>query len=292
MVNQVHELLQAGDLGASMGEAMEAVRADAGNTKARILLFQLMCLNGDWEKARRQLYVLKDMDAGTIPMFETYDPVIQCEMFRQAVFEGQRSPLLFGEPRDWLATLCQALPHFAAGRLEQGLEMQAEAFDQAPTSSGRITSSEREGAESFDWIADADARLGPVLEVFLKGYYYWVPMEHVRLVRIDEPEDLRDLVWTPAQFQWANGGQAVGFIPTRYPGTENATDDRLRFSRMTEWLGNAGGEDEDEDNLQIGLGQRLLATDEREYPLLGVREITIGSAAGVIGETPTAREAD
>ena len=284
MLNQVHELLQAGDLGASMGEAMEAVRADAGNAKARILLFQLMCLNGDWEKARRQLYVLKDMDAGTIPMFETYDPVIQCEMFRQAVFDGQRSPLLFGEPRDWLATLCQALPHFAAGRLEQGLEMQAEAFEQAPASSGRITSSEREDAESFEWIADADGRLGPVLEVFLKGHYYWVPMEHVRVVRIDEPEDLRDLVWTPAQFQWANGGQAVGFIPTRYPGTEKATDDRLRLSRMTEWLDGPGGDDE--DGLQTGLGQRLLVTDEGDYPLLAVREITLGSAAEAIVDAP------
>lgn len=284
MLNQVHELLQAGDLGASMGEAMEAVRSDAGNAKARILLFQLMCLNGDWEKARRQLYVLKDMDAGTIPMFETYDPVIQCEMFRQAVFDGQRSPLLFGEPRDWLATLCQALPHFAAGRLEQGLEMQAEAFEQAPASSGRITSSERENAESFEWIADADGRLGPVLEVFLKGHYYWVPMEHVRVVRIDEPEDLRDLVWTPAQFQWANGGQAVGFIPTRYPGTEKSTDDRLRLSRMTEWLGGPGGDDE--DGLQTGLGQRLLVTDEGDYPLLAVREITLGSAADAIVDAP------
>lgn len=271
-MNQVHEMLQAGDIGAALEQAMGDVRADAGNAKARILLFQLMCLTGDWEKARRQLYVLKDMDAETIPMFETYDPVIQCEMFRQAVFDGQRRPLLFGEPRDWLATLCQALPHFAEGRLEQGLEMQAEAFDQAPTSSGRIAAGDGAEAEEFEWIADADERLGPVLEVFLKGHYYWVPFEHIRLVRIDEPEDLRDLVWTPAQFQWANGGEAVGFVPTRYPGTENATDDRLRLSRMTEWLGNDG---DDADDLQVGLGQRLLATDAGEYPLMGIREIKI-----------------
>lgn len=278
-MNQVHEMLQAGDIGAAVEQATGDVRADAGNVRHRVLLFQLLCLNGDWEKARRQLYVLKDLDAETIPMFETYDPVIQCEMFRQAVFDGQRSPLLFGEPRDWLATLCQALPHFAEGRLEQGLEMQAEAFDLAPTSSGRIIAGDGADAEEFDWIADADERLGPVLEVFLKGHYYWVPFEHIRLVRIDEPEDLRDLVWTPAQFQWANGGQAVGFIPTRYPGTENATDDRLRLSRMTEWL---GGADEDEDGLQLGVGQRLLATDVGDYPLLGIREITMGSAAEAI----------
>lgn len=282
-MNQVHEMLQAGDIGACIDQAMKDVRADAGNARHRILLFQLMCLNGDWEKARRQLYVLKDMDAGTIPMFETYDPVIQCEMFRQAVFDGQRSPLFFGEPRDWLATLCQALPHFANGRLEQGLDMQAEAFEQAPASSGTIVSTDVSEPEEFEWIADADGRLGPVLEVFLNGHYYWVPVEHVRVVRIEEPEDLRDLVWTPAQFQWANGGEAVGFIPTRYPGTENATDDRLRLSRMTEWLGNSG---DDEDGLQVGLGQRLLVTDVRECPLLGIREIRFGSAAEAIVDAP------
>ncbi len=262
-MNHVHELLQAGDLDASLSEAMQAVRKDAGNVKNRIALFQLMCLTGDWEKARRQLYVLKDMSADTILMFETYDPVIQCEMFRAAVFEGLRSPLFFGEPRDWLATLNSALPKFAAGEIQEGLELQDQAFDQAPESSGSID------GKPFEWIADADGRLGPVLEVFLKGHYYWVPFEHVSVIRFDEPEDLRDLVWTPAQFQWKNGGQAVGFIPTRYPGTENADDDRLRLSRMTAWSG-------DEDGLQTGLGQRLLATDEAEYPLLGIRELRIG----------------
>lgn len=263
-MNPIHELLQAGDLAASLNESMQAVRADAGNVKHRIALFQLLCLTGDWEKARRQLYVLKDMSADTILMFETYDPVIQCEMFRQAVFRGQRSPLFFGEPRDWLATLSSALPKFAAGQIEEGLDLQARAFDEAPESSGSVN------GEPFEWIADADSRLGPVVEAFLKGRYYWVPIEQISLIRIDEPEDLRDLVWSPAQFQWKNGGQAVGFIPTRYPGTEQAEDDRLRLSRMTDWVG-------DEEGLQIGLGQRLLATDSHDYPLLGIRELRIGA---------------
>lgn len=270
-MSSVHELLQAGDLASTLEEVVQGLRVDAGNVKQRILLFQLLCVIGEWEKARRQLYVLKDMDADSIPMFETYDPVIQCEMFRLAVFDGQRSPLFFGEPRDWLATLSSALAHFAGGRTGQGLELQQQAFEEAPASAGIIDGT------SFDWIADADGRLGPVAEVYLNGRYYWVPFEHVSVIRIDEPEDLRDLVWTPAQFQWANGGQAVGFIPTRYPGTEKAGDDRLRLSRMTEWRS-------DEDGFQTGLGQRLLATDVDEYALLGIREIKLGDAANAVGE--------
>jgi len=251
-----------------MQEAMQAVRADAGNTRHRVLLFQVQCLVGEWEKARRQLYVLKDMDASTIPMFETYDPVIQCEMFRAAVFRGERSPLFFGEPREWLATLSSALAPLAEGETARAAELRDQAFEQAPTSAGRIDD------DVFEWIADADERLGPVLEVFLNGRYYWVPFEHVHVVDMDPPEDLRDLVWTPARFQWANGGDAVGFIPTRYPGTEGADDDRLRLSRLTEWRSADGGE-----AVSIGLGQRILATDQGEYPLLATREIRLGSAA-------------
>ena len=40
-------------------------------------------------------------------------------------------------------------------------------------------------------------------------------------ITIDEPEDLRDVVWMPAHFQFDNGGESVALIPTRYPGSEN-----------------------------------------------------------------------
>ncbi|PKL96538.1 MAG: virulence protein SciE type [Gammaproteobacteria bacterium HGW-Gammaproteobacteria-8] len=267
-LNQIHELLQIGDLSASLAAAMESVRANAADVRQRIALFQLYCLTGEWEKARRQLYVLKDMDASTIPMFEAYDPVLQCEMFRSAVFDGQRSPLFFGEPRDWLATLSSALVEDAAGRKAAADSLRDQAFDAAPPSNGSVD------GESFEWIADADGRLGPVLEVYLRGRYYWVPFEHISVIDTDKPEDLRDLVWTPARFQWTNGGDAVGFIPTRYPGTEAAADDRLRLSRMTEWI-----DGDDSEHAPRGLGQRLLATDRAEYPLLGIRSIRIGAAA-------------
>jgi type VI secretion system protein ImpE len=81
---------------------------------------------------------------------------------------------------------------------------------------------------------------------------------------VEAPQDIRDLVWLPAEFVWANGGEAVGFIPTRYPGSELSTDDSIRLARKTDWIDAAGG---------IGLGQRLLASDETEVPLLELRSV-------------------
>jgi type VI secretion system protein ImpE len=72
---------------------------------------------------------------------------------------------------------------------------------------------------------------------------------------------------------WENGGQASGHVPARYSGTERSEDGNLRLARKTDWHNQAG--------IHIGLGQRILATDVNEYPLLEIRtiELTASDAA-------------
>jgi type VI secretion system protein ImpE len=72
----------------------------------------------------------------------------------------------------------------------------------------------------------------------------------------------------PAYFTWANGGDSAGLIPTRYPGSEASADAEVRRSRRTEWLERPGG-------AYVGQGQRMLFTDNGEYPLMEVRSITL-----------------
>ena len=67
-----------------------------------------------------------------------------------------------------------------------------------------------------------------MLEVILEGRYFWVPFNCIQQIRIEEPADLRDMVWTPSQFTWSNGGTAVGLIPTRYSGSEKSPMRRWR----------------------------------------------------------------
>ncbi|MET0123754.1 MAG: type VI secretion system accessory protein TagJ, partial [Candidatus Thiodiazotropha sp. 6PLUC9] len=125
--------------------------------------------------------------------------------------------------------------------------------------------------QPFAWLADADSRIGPMFEAIVNGRYYWIPMQRLKKVSIEAPEDLRDMVWTPAHLTFENEGEAVALLPARYPGTEQETDTALKLSRKTEWLTPA-------DNLYIGLGQRMLATDQNEYPLLNTREIEFQAA--------------
>ena len=106
--------------------------------------------------------------------------------------------------------------------------------------------------------------------MLLNGVYYWVPVHRVSKISIEAPADARDLIWIPAQFTWTNEGEAMGFIPARYPGSEAAEDDLIRLARKTEWKEMAP------DSFQ-GIGQRLISTDANEYALLAVREIILSA---------------
>jgi type VI secretion system protein ImpE len=264
------QLLMEGDLDAALRELQAQVRREPANAKYRIFLFQLLAVLGQWDRALSQLNVAGELDEGALAMVQTYREALRCEVLRADVFAGRRSPMVLGKPDNWLALLLEALRLAAEERYEESKQVRAQALEGASMTPGSID------GEPFDWIADGDMRMGPVLEAIVNGRYYWVPFSHVARLTIEKPTDLRDLVWMPAYFTWANGGEGVGLIPTRYPDSQASQDTDLRRARKTLWMERPGG-------LFVGLGQRMLATDEGEYAIMSVREITLRPGEGESG---------
>jgi type VI secretion system protein ImpE len=256
----IEELIRQGELAEALQAAKSAVREHPAEARHRILLFQLLCIGGQWESAFTQLSVLQDMDADTSLFAHIFGPVVECEVLRGEIFEGKRTPIVFGEPQPWVGKLVQAHQHGAGGEWEAAACLRSEALDEAEAVPGSVNGT------PFEWIADADSRLGPIFEVIMDGCYRWVPTTAVSSIQIEPPNDLRDLVWIPARFIWVNGGTATGFLPVRYPGSENSSEKGIPFSRRTEWSEPASG-------TFLGLGQRVLTTDSDEYSLLEVREL-------------------
>lgn len=258
--------IRAGQPQEALTALTAAVKAAPANPKLRIFLAQLLCVMGQWERAHTQLNVVADMDAAAGPMREMVGHALRCEKIRAAVFEGRRSPLVFGQPDEWLALLIESNLRRGTGELDMMASLAARAFDAAPASRGQIN-----GAP-FEWIADADSRLGPVLEAMVNGRYYWIPFSRLARVSIEAPTDLRDVVWLPAQLQFSNGGEAIAMIPTRYAGSETSDDPLIQMARKTVWK-------EDGPDRYTGLGQRVLVTDQGEHDMLSVRLIEMDTEA-------------
>jgi len=262
MTPTAQDLIAAGDPQAALQLLQKQVRERAADAKLRVFLFQLLCVLGQWPRAMTQLQVCGELDPGTLAMVNTYREALKCEAVRDAVFAGQTTPIVFGQPQPWVAWLVQALQADAQGDAAGAANLRTQAFEAAPPVPGSLN------GEPFEWIADADSRLGPVLEVVLNGRYCWVPFSALRKLTLEAPTDLRDLVWTPAQLEFANGGASVALIPSRYAGTAAQADASLQTARRTEWLALSG------DHYR-GLGQRVLATDRAELGVLEVRDVVL-----------------
>src|SRR5829696_410069 len=177
--------VREGDLEAALTYLQEQVRKAPARAELRVFLFQLLCVLGQWERALTQLNLATELDAGTLAMAQMYREAIQCEVLRANVFGGKKSPVVFGEPAEWLALLIESLLVASTPRAAEADTLRQRAFDAAPASAGAID------GVPFEWIADADMRLGPVCEAIINGRYYWIPFANLSRIDLEAPTDLR-----------------------------------------------------------------------------------------------------
>ena len=258
------ELLAAGQPLAALSALQESVRARADDASLRVFLFQLLCVLGQWDRAAKQLETCGELDAANLGMVAMYRDAVRCEALRAAVFDGRTTPLVLGPHEPWIASLIEALQADHRSDPVAAARLRNDAFEAAPPTSGTINGT------PFAWIADADARLGPVLEAVVDGRYQWIPFDALTKIAIDAPADLRDLVWQPAHLTLASGDPIVALIPVRYAETTVQGDEALLLARRTDWVETASHQFR-------GVGQRLFATDSTEVALLDVREIVLTS---------------
>lgn len=252
-------LLKSGDLDGARRALVEAVRSSPGDASARMFLFQMLALAGEWDKARIQLESLARISPEAQMLSVVYGQAIAAERERADVFAG-RALAVQHVATDWMQGVIEALEHFGQGRIAEGEAARDAAFDAAPDTAGTL-----DGA-AFDWIADADGRFGPCFEAIIAGRYGVQAFAAVERIVSEGPHDLRDLIWYPVQITFRTGQSVAALLPARYPGTEMAGESMERLARSTSWADGASG--------SVGSGQHLwsLSTGD-EHGLLSLRSL-------------------
>jgi len=246
--------------------AMEAIRVAPHAPGARLALFQLDCIRGNWKRARAQLDVLARLDPKAAVFVARYQGLIDAEIERESVFAGRTRPVSLGEPPEWLAMMVRALEHDAAGEATAATALRQLALEAAPAQAGTVDGT------TFTWIMDADVRLGPILEIMVDQRYRWLALENLLRLRASPPEAPCDLVWQPVILTLTTGRETEAFVPVRYPGAGQYPLDAVQLAQVTKWSG--------PNVAQIGHGQRLLAADDTDFPLLDIRALDLLPNAG------------
>ncbi len=259
-LDDVAVCMQNGDPEKALEVLKDRIRHDSGNAELRLSLAQLESINGNWDKALSAADTASTLDSDRALLCQQWKLQIQAEITRAEVFAGKKTAIVMGEPEAWMAGMQDALRMDAEGQSEAADKARRHAMENAPARSGKIN-----GA-AFEWLCDADERVGPAFEAVINGRYTWIPQSVVNSIHVKSPVEMIDLVWAEAVIRLKNGGETTAFMPARYPGSESSEDGKIRLGRLTTFETTPGG-------TSTGLGQRLFATNLDDYPLMQCSDI-------------------
>lgn len=261
MTADPNELLRLGDLSGARAALVEIVKAKPNDARARMFLFQLFALLGEWDKARLQLTTLAQLSPEAQMLSVAYGQAIDAERERAAAWAGTGPVRVHGTGEDWSMQLAEAISRLANGDIAGGEELRDAAFAAAADTPGDLD------GVGFEWIANADGRLGPTFEAIIGGAWGLVRFEQVSSITSNGVRDLRDLVWYPTEIMFRTGQSVAAMLPGRYPLTERDGSEQDKLARATGWREGPGGD--------IGMGQQLLTLSGGEdVGLLQLRKLT------------------
>jgi type VI secretion system protein ImpE len=254
------ECFNAGELSQAMEAIGAEVKSNPADPQRRTFLFELLCFSGELDRAGKQLEVIAQQGADSDVAVQTYRVALQGESARRQVFSGNGIPGLPKQIPSYTGFHLKAIQFLQAGQNEQARLQLEEATQFYPSLQGQLN------GQPFTSLSDCDDVLGPFLEALVGSTYSWIPWESIRSVEILPPKYLRDLVWLPASIELTIGPLGQVFLPCLYPGSYQSSNDQIRLGRLTDWR-------TDVEGLSLGIGQKLLAVDERELSIAEVRQI-------------------
>jgi type VI secretion system protein ImpE len=254
------ELFDKGELGPAIEAQTQDVRNSPADTSRRIFLFELLCFAGDWDRAEKQIEVLGGQSPEAGMAVAEYRGVILGERERAKLFAGGGAPHFLREPPKYVDLHVEAIKQLSQGNAAEARRLLDEAEDARPAFTGTLD------GEAFEDFRDYDDLVAPVLEVYFRGRYVWVPFEQILRIEIPAPKTLRDLLWSRAKIEADDGTIGDVFASCLYASSTQHANSLVRLGRMTEWK-------QVSDDLQVACGLKTYLAGEKEVPITEMRKV-------------------
>ncbi len=260
------ELLTTGNLTQAIEQAQQDVRSRPLDSACRMLLFELLCFVGQWDRAALQLETLEqlaDLAAGDLALCRE---LLSAQGERQRFLSAGRPPRFLIDPPPTVATTLDAWDRLRAGEVAEA----AGRLDRAEAE--RVPPRGRLGEARFEDFRDTDDALAAVLEAFARGVYYWVPWEDIQFLDVQPPRCLRDLLWAKARIVLAQGILGEIYVPCLYADSAAHSDDLIRLGRKTDWVDAGCG-------LSRGVGLKTFLADDAFRTIFELQDLHFDAPA-------------
>jgi type VI secretion system protein ImpE len=257
-------LLAQARLGEAVAAATTRVKSKPLDTTARILLADLLCLQGAIETADAQLQIASQLANAEAIGIARLRGLLRAEAARRAWFKQGAVPTFLVSPTPRQQQALRLAIAWRAGDAE------AAAGQLAVLERAQIACHGTCDGTTFDDFRDADDLLQENIETLgTNGQYYWLAPQALSRLTFAPPRHPRDLVWRRARAVFRSGEEAELHLPAQYCTDE--ADDEHRLARRTDWTTSLGG-------VTLGRGQRVLMVGGEPRPVLEIGEISFADA--------------
>jgi type VI secretion system protein ImpE len=260
----INALLAQAHLGEAVAAAATHVKSKPMDTTARLLLADLLCLQGAIEAADAQLQIAGQLASAEAVGIARLRGLLRAEAARRAWFKQGAVPSFLEPPTPRQQQALRLAVAWRAGDADAAAGQLAELERSQIACYGNC-----DGAAFADF-RDADDLMQDNIETLgTNGQYYWLAPHALARLTFTPPRHPRDLMWRRAKAVFHNGEQAELHLPAQY--CTDAADDEHRLARRTDWTTSLGG-------VTLGRGQRVLVVGGEPRAMMEIGEICFASA--------------
>ena len=258
--DQVSTLLEEGRLADAVSAVSAEVKASPMSAAHRILLAELLVLQGANERADNQLKLLADQAPADMMAVTQMRWLLRASEARRAWYTESAVPSFIGEPTQHQRDVIR-LALFARDDEPEQAAALLETLEDVPLPEVAIDGA---AAASFRDVCDFSQHGFEALA--LDGRYLWIAPHEIDEMSFTPVRRPRDLLWRQAETRLKDGRQATFYIVAQYHDPDATEVQRL--AQKTAWIDGPGG-------TVRGCGQKVMLSGEESRGLLDVEHISV-----------------
>lgn len=263
-MDELRELIKQEKLEDARNLLIEAVKTSPADRARRFLLFKILVLHGQWDKAERHLDIIASQAPEEEKIVLIYKNLINAEKLRSQVVKGETLPSFVSTTPLYFESYVNVRQKIKEKSMEDGEKLFTEILENRPLISGTIN------GKDFTGFQDTDTLLSFFIEAVVYERYVWIGIESLRELSVSPPQELLDIIWSSARITTWDGLTLNCLLPVLYPDSAIQDDNRIKLGRMTDWESSGGP-------FFRGYGQHVFHVGEEDVPILKLGEVIFNS---------------
>ncbi|MBH0000354.1 MULTISPECIES: type VI secretion system accessory protein TagJ [Pseudoalteromonas] len=243
-MKKIHNLIREGKLTDALSCCATELQDEPLNFDIRSVYAELLCINGELEKADKQLDFMVQKNPEFAVGAVNLRHLIRAQQSRVDFYQGKGIPKLFHDA-DALDTIF----------LRMHVALLENEVDEAAKLAKEMEELRVQASQSgTSVIRDLDDSLGPYLEVLgTNGEFYLANFNEIETLKVEPNESLLESIWLRVEITIKDGGPSgTAHLPLVYA---NSNSELEKLGQVSDW-------EELQDEFIIGKGMKMLFVDD------------------------------